>query len=89
MNCDDARFVLGALDVVFAFSLALERRGLLSRGEIVEALAQVEQQQLDQEGGPTARTAVCATMRQAFAMPVAGEQARRGWRVISSDDPVA
>jgi hypothetical protein len=89
MNNDDALFVLGALDVVFAFSLALERRGLLSRAEIVTALEQVEQQQLAQQGRPTMRTEVCAIMRQAFEMPVAGAQVRRGWRVISSDDPAA
>jgi hypothetical protein len=35
-------FVTGALDVLFAFSLALECKGLLTRAEIVDALTQVQ-----------------------------------------------
>jgi hypothetical protein len=75
-------FVLGCLDVVFAFSLALEKKGLLDRSEIVDALTQVREQSLAQEGRKTSRTAVAEVMLQAFAMPVAGEQARARLRVV-------
>jgi hypothetical protein len=69
-------FLAGALDVVFAFAVALERKGVLSRAEIAEALRQVIAQVDAQEGGPTGRVVVADVMRQAFDMPAAGEQAR-------------
>lgn len=74
---DDAgHFLLGALDVVFAFSLALEKKGLLDRSEIVDALTKVQEQILAQEGRKTSRTAVVEVMLQAFALAVADDQAR-------------
>jgi hypothetical protein len=75
-------FVTGALDVLFAFSLALECKGLLTRAEIVDALTQVQHQIEAQEGGSTKRTAVASLMLEAFRMPVAGDQARARWRVV-------
>jgi hypothetical protein len=75
-------FVVGCLDVLFAFSLALEKKGLLDRAEIVDALTQVKEQSLAQEGRRTARTAVAEVMLQAFAMPVAGNQARARLRLV-------
>jgi hypothetical protein len=75
-------FVLGCLDVVFAFSLALERRGLLQRAEIVEMLEQVQSQAAAQPGGPTTRTEVARLIREAFDMPVAGAQARARLRLV-------
>jgi hypothetical protein len=75
-------FVLGCLDVVFAFSLALEKKGLLDRAEIVDALTQVKEQSLAQEGRRTARTAVAEIMVQALRLPVAGDQARARLRVL-------
>jgi hypothetical protein len=80
-------YLLGALDVLFAFSLALEKRGVLQRAEIVEMLDQVEVQQVQQEGGSTARGAVVHLLRQAFAMPVAGDQVRAGFRVLPGGRP--
>jgi hypothetical protein len=79
---DPGHFLLGCLDVVFAFSLALEKKGLLDRSEIVDTLTQVRDQSLAQEGRRTARTAVAEVMLQAFAMPVAGDQARGRLRVL-------
>jgi hypothetical protein len=35
---DIGHFVAGCLDVLFGFSLALERKGLLDRSEIVDTL---------------------------------------------------
>jgi hypothetical protein len=75
-------FVVGCLDVLFAFSLALEKKGLLDRSEIVDALTQVRDQSLAQEGRRTARTAVAEVMLQAFSLPVAGDQARARLRLV-------
>jgi hypothetical protein len=72
-NDDPGHFLLGCLDVVFAFSLALEMKGLLDRSEIVDTLTQVRDQSLAQEGRRTARTAVAEVMLQAFSLPVAGD----------------
>lgn len=80
---DEVRsYLLGALDVLFAFSLALERRGLLQRAEIVEMLDHVQHQAAEQEGRSTARTVVAVLMRDAFNLPVAGEQARASFRLL-------
>jgi hypothetical protein len=87
MTPETRSYLLGALDVLFAFSLALEKRGLLWRAEIVEMLDQVEAQQVQQEGGSTARGAVVHLLRQAFAMPVAGEQVRAGFRLVDGGRP--
>ena len=75
-------YLLGALDVLFAFSLALEKRGLLQRAEIVDMLDQVQHQAAAQEGGSTPRIVVAQLMREAFGLPVAGEQVRAGFRVL-------
>jgi hypothetical protein len=72
----------GMLDVVFAFSLALERKGLLARSEIVDTLSQVQQQIAAQEGPASKRGAVAELMLAAFATPRAGEQARARFRVV-------
>ncbi|HEY3909263.1 MAG TPA: hypothetical protein VGM07_05170 [Stellaceae bacterium] len=76
-------FICGALDVVFAFSIALERRGLLTRAEIVETLRAAQVQIEAQDGPqPTARAGVVDLMLKAFDMPVDGEQARSRFTVI-------
>jgi hypothetical protein len=70
------------LDVVFAFSLALERKGLLARSEIVDTLTAVKAQVAAQEGPASKRGAVAELMLQAFRLPVAGEQVRARFRVV-------
>jgi hypothetical protein len=77
--------ISGLLDVVFAFSLALEQKGLLDRSGIVATLARVQQQLQAQEGPTSRRSAVAELMLQAFRLPVAGEQARARFRVIAGD----
>jgi hypothetical protein len=84
---DLGAFASGMLDVLFAFSLALERKGLLDRAEIVEILRQVTAQVEAQEGTPTKRGAVAELMLQAFDMPVAGEQARARLRLVDGGGP--
>jgi hypothetical protein len=79
---DIGAFLTGMLDVVFAFSLALERKGLLSRGEIVDTLTQVKAQVEAQDGVSSKRGAVAGLMLQAFARPVAGAQARSRLRLV-------
>lgn len=81
MSSEDlAAFASGMLDVLFAFSLALERKGLLLRSEVVELLDQVQEQVDEREGCPTPRRAVATLMLQAFALPLAGD--RSGFQVI-------
>lgn len=75
-------FLTGALDVVFAFAVALERKGLLSRAEIADTLRQVIAQTGALEGGRTGRVVVAEVMLQAFDMPVAGEPVRSRFQVI-------
>ena len=75
-------FASGMLDVLFAFAIVLERRGLLARSEIAAALAVVQKQAEEQEGKRTARTLVAELMRKAFDLPFAGEQARARLTVI-------
>jgi hypothetical protein len=75
-------FACGMMDVIFAFSIVLERHGLLQRAEIADVLAEVQQQAQKQDGQPTARTLVATLMRQSFGLPVAGEQARARFKVI-------
>jgi hypothetical protein len=79
---DLGAFAGGMLDVLFAFSLALERKGLLTRAEIADTLRQVKSQVEAQEGAGTKRAAVAELMLQAFDMPVAGDQARARLEVV-------
>ncbi len=69
-------FVLGCLDVVFAFSLALERNGLLDRREIADVLTRVAEQSAAQQGSTTSRAAVAQAMLTAFQTPIPTGQAR-------------
>jgi hypothetical protein len=83
ISADDVgAFLTGMLDVVFGFSLALERKGMLSRAEIVDTLTRVKDQVEAQEGESTKRGAVAELMLQAFAMPAAGAQARARLRLV-------
>ena len=89
MNSIDVRgdrvadFVQGTLDVVFAFAVTLERKGLLSRSDLAEMLSTAQEQQAERDRAlHPARAGVIELMRQAFDMPVAGEQARARFRVI-------
>jgi len=75
-------FAGGMLDVLFAFSLALERKGLLDRSEIVDVLRQVKDQVAAQEGTSIKRGAVAELMLQALDTPVAGTQARARLRIV-------
>jgi len=76
-------FAAGMLDVVFAFSIALERKGLLDRREIVDTLRTAREQISEQEQGrQTARSGVVDLMLAAFKLPVAGGQVRERWKVI-------
>jgi hypothetical protein len=80
----------GMLDVLFAFSIALERKGLLSRGEIVAVLEAVKAQTTEWTGGTTpARALIADLMIQAFEIPVAGEQVRQSWQVVDGGKPAA
>jgi hypothetical protein len=86
MSSDELGAVVGGmLDVIFAFSLALERKGLLDRREIVDTLTAVKAQVAAQEGPSSKRGAVAELMLQALQLPVAGEQARAKFRVIAGD----
>ena len=75
-------FASGMLDVLFAFTIALERKGLLDRAGIVDTLRQVKDQVEAQEGAATQRSAVAELMLQALDMPVAGAQARARLRLV-------
>ena len=79
---DLGAFAGGMLDVLFAFTIALERKGLLDRAELVDVLRQVKDQVAAQEGTSTKRGAVAELMLQAFDMPVAGDQARSRLRLV-------
>jgi hypothetical protein len=70
--------VSGIFDVIFAFTIALERKRVLERGEIVDVLKQVAAQ----EAAPTARAALADLMLKAFDTPVAGDQARARLRLV-------
>ncbi len=72
----------GMLDVMFGFAIALERKGLLPRCEIVEVLGQVIRQATEQEGAPTKRTAIVELMLQALHRPIAGADARSRLQVL-------
>lgn len=77
-------FVSGALDVIFALTIVLERRGLLTRAEIVDTLAEVQDQIAGQDGPQRlARGTVVELMRKAFNLPMAGDQVRARWEVIN------
>ena len=80
-------FLAGVVDVIFAFAIALERVGLFARAELVRVLDDVEAQQLQQEGRSRTRGAVVHLLRQAFAMPVAGEQSRASFRLLHGGRP--
>ncbi len=82
-------FVSGALDVIFAFSIALERKGLLERRELVNVLQAVQAQIGEQEQDQPGRKLVVDVMLQAFALPVAGDQVRARWQVIDGGDGTA
>jgi hypothetical protein len=71
---------------VFAFTLAMERKGLLTRSEVAEALRYVIKDVAAQEG-VTARTVVAELMLQAFDAPAAGADARSRLRVIDGGAP--
>jgi hypothetical protein len=75
-------FASGMCDVLFAFAVVLERRGLLSRADIADTLTEVQAQIAAQEGSQPGRGVVVELMRQAFALPIAGDQARARLRVI-------
>jgi cell division protein FtsB len=80
---DLSAFLSGFLDVLFAFSIVLERRGVLTREEIAAALGEVQRQIAEQEGRQEpARAKVADLMRQAFSLPLAGAQARARLRLI-------
>ncbi len=81
MSADLGAFASGMLDVIFAFSIVLERKGLMDRAEIVDTLRQVQAQTT--RDGPAARSTVVDLMLQAFNIPVAGEQARARLTVIA------
>jgi hypothetical protein len=74
--------ITGALDVLLAFSIALERRGLLTRAEIADTLRTVKDQVEAQEGGRTRRSAVAEWMLPVFDAPIAGADARSRFQVI-------
>ena len=75
-------FASGMLDVLFAFTIALERKGLLDRAAIVDTLRQVKDQVEAQEGAATQRSTVAQLMLRALDMPVAGAQARARLRLV-------
>jgi hypothetical protein len=50
-------------------------------------LTKVQQQILAQEGRRTSRTAVVEVMLQAFALAVAGDQARTRFRILPGGRP--
>jgi hypothetical protein len=80
---DLSAFLSGFLDVLFAFSIVLERRGVLTRQEIADALGEVQEQIEEQEGQPDpVRAKVAQLMRQAFDLPFAGDQARARLRLV-------
>lgn len=74
-------FISGLFDVMFAFSLALERAGLLDRAEIVDMLRHVQEQVTAQQG-PSPRTLIADLMLKAFDVPHVGADARSRLRVI-------
>jgi hypothetical protein len=74
-------FLSGMLDVVFAFSIALERSGLLARAEIVDVLREVQALIAAEGGDSTARNAVVELMLLAFDRPAAGASMRDRWQV--------
>jgi hypothetical protein len=75
--------ITGVLDVLLAFSIALERRGLLTRAEIADTLRTVKDQVEAQEGDrPTRRTAVADWLLPVFDAPIAGADARSRLHVI-------
>ena len=80
-------FLAGVTDVVFGFAVALERAGLFTRAEIVSVLDEIEAQQVAQEGRSTTRGAVVHLLRQAFAIPLAGERVERPFRLIDGGRP--
>jgi hypothetical protein len=80
-------FMAGVADVIFGFAVALERNGLLRRSDIAGLLEEIEAQQVQQEGRSTTRGAVVHLLRQAFELPVAGQQVRAAFRVLDGGRP--
>jgi hypothetical protein len=74
--------ISGLLDVMFAFAIILEQRGVLSREELVEGLIVMQAEIAEQEGGPSARSTVVDMMTEAFRLPIAGKQTRARFTVI-------
>ncbi len=74
--------ISGLFDVVFAFAIVLERRGLLSRADIAETLRTVQVQIAEQEGPASARAVIAELMIAAFDLPTAGPAARARFTVI-------
>jgi hypothetical protein len=71
-------FLSGILDVLFGFSIVLERRGLLTRAEIAAALREMQAQIEAQEGGlDSARKVVVDLMLKAFELPIAVDMRAR------------
>jgi hypothetical protein len=82
-------FLSGMLDVIFGFTIVLERRGLLTRAEIAAALREMRAQIEAQEGPDTARNAVVDLMLTAFDLPIAGVDARSRFQLIAGGKPAA
>jgi len=83
------KIVNGVFDVVYAFALALDAKGIISRAEIGGILRQVVAAAERQEGGPTARTALAELTQKAFDAPLAGAQARAQLRLVEGDEETA
>lgn len=71
----------GILDVLLAFSLALEARGVLSRAEIAAMLGAIRQQAEAQQG-PSKRTLIAELMQAVFDLPQGGADARSRLRLV-------
>ena len=79
---DVGPLITGVFDVLFAFAVAIERKGLLERREIAATLRTVKEQVEAQQGGPTKRSTLAEWLLPAFEAPAAGEQARLRFSVI-------
>ena len=76
----------GVLDVIFAFAMTLERKGVMERCELATMFRFVSDQATKQSGR-TKRTLIAEMMIEAFEMPVAGDQVRERWQVVDGGKP--
>jgi len=78
--------IVGVFDAIFAFSVALEQKGLLTRLEIAAVLRAMKKQIERQEGHPTPRTLLIERLLPVFETPFAGVLAR-AWVANDLDSP--